>query len=76
MGPSWPLSFESGGLLAYLDTLFVLTERLGMDPATAFGKLECNGEEERPADMARQIRAVQVAENLVVHFRCPKFDAH
>lgn len=47
-----------------------------MDPATAFGKLECNGEEERPAEMARQIRAVQVAENLIVHFRCPKFDAH
>lgn len=47
-----------------------------MDPAIAFGKLECNGEEERPADMACQIRAVQAAENLVVHFRCPKFDAH
>lgn len=75
LGPGWVSSFESGETLPDLDTLFVLIERLDIDPVTAFSNLEDDDEEVRPAGMARQIRAEQVDEDLVIHFQYAKHDA-
>ncbi|WP_182141959.1 helix-turn-helix domain-containing protein [Schaalia sp. JY-X169] len=75
LGPGWVSSFESGETLPDLDTLFVLIERLGVDPVAAFSNLEDDDEEVRPAEMARQIRAEQVNGDLVIHFQYAKYDA-
>ena len=75
MGPGWVSSFESGETLPDLLTLFVLFERLGMDPGTAFSNLKGDSEEVRPAEMARQISAVQAGEDLVIRFKYAKYDA-
>lgn len=75
LGPGWVSSFESGETLPDLDTLFVLLERLDMDPVATFSHLEDDDEEARPAEMARQIRGEQVDDDLVIHFKYAKHDA-
>lgn len=75
LGPGWVSSFESGESLPDLDTLFVLIERLHVNPVTMFSNLEDDDEEARPAEMARQIRAEQVDDDLVIHFKYAKHDA-
>lgn len=75
LGPGWVASFEAGETLPDLDTLFVLIERLDMDPVSTFSNLKADGEEARPAKMARLIRAEQAGGDLVIHFKYAKHDA-
>jgi len=76
LGPGWVSSFESGEALPNLDALFVLIERLDMDPVATFSNLMEDDGEAHPVKMTRLIWAEQATNDLIIHFRYAKYDAH
>ena len=56
LGPGWIERFESGQTLPDIDTLFVLTERIGVDAVELFKGLRDEVADASPAEMSRMIR--------------------
>jgi transcriptional regulator with XRE-family HTH domain len=75
LGPGWIERFESGQTLPDIDTLFVLTERIGVDAVELFKGLRDEVADASPAEMSRMIRGEEQGSDLLIHFRYTDYDA-
>lgn len=73
LGPDWIQRFESGDTMPDLDTLFVLADRIKIDPAILFADL--HADDDVSPEMSRVIYGEQRGADLVIHFEYANFDA-
>ena len=75
LGPGWVERIESGESVPDVDTLFVLIDRIGVDPAAIFADILDESAEASPAELSRFIRAEEDGPDLLIHFTYANFDA-
>ncbi|MEE3754564.1 helix-turn-helix domain-containing protein [Mycobacterium intracellulare] len=75
LGPGWIERFESGASVPDIDTLYVLIDRIGVDPAAIFAEAHDESAEASAAELSRLIRAEEVGGDLVIHFTYANHDA-
>lgn len=76
LGPGWIQRFESGRTPPDLDTLFVLIEKLDIDPVWLFANDNEDEEDDpSPSEMDRLLKGEQAGDDLIVHFVYSQYDA-
>ncbi|KEF98368.1 hypothetical protein K883_01371 [Mycobacterium sp. TKK-01-0059] len=75
LGPGWIERFESGESIPDIDTLFVLIDRIGVDPASIFADVHDESAEASAAELSRLIRAEEDGSDLIIHFAYANYDA-
>ena len=80
LGPGWIESFEMGASALDLETLLVLAQGIGVNPAALFvefdGGDKYHSKSESELLVRRCLRATQMGNDVLVHFDYGKYDAN